>query len=57
MVIGNAAGGRRENIMVHEGNNDRDFTVGVSSNNLATNENTVNVKTLERVFSKVLTEK
>ena len=36
--------------MVNEGTNDRDFTVGTSSNNLATNENTVNVKTLERCF-------
>ena len=37
--------------MVNEGNTDRDFTVGTYSDNLATNENTVNVKTLERCFN------
>ena len=36
--------------MVSEGTNDRDFTVGTSSNNIAINESTVNVKTLERCF-------
>ena len=51
MIIGNAASERQENIMVNEGTNDRDFTVGTTSNNLATNEKTVNVKTLERCFS------
>ena len=33
MVIGNAANGRQENFVVNEGTNDRDFTVGASSNN------------------------
>ena len=37
--------------MVNEGTNDRDFTVGTSSNNIAINESTVNVKTLERCFN------
>ena len=37
-------------IVVNEGTNDGDFTVGISSDNLVTNENTVNVKTLERCF-------
>ena len=37
--------------MVNEGTNDRDFTVRTSCNNSATNESTVNVKTLERCFS------
>ena len=37
--------------MVSEGTNDRDFTVGTSSNNTVINESTVNVKTLERCFS------
>ena len=32
--------------------NDRDFTVGTSSTNVAINENTVSVKTLERCFNK-----
>ena len=34
--------------MVKEGTNDRDFTFGTFSNNIAINENTMNVKTLER---------
>ena len=38
--------------MVNEGSNDQDFTVCTSSNILVTNENTVNVKTLERYFIK-----
>ena len=37
--------------MVNEGTNDRDFTVGTSSNNIAINESTVNVKTLEKCFN------
>ena len=49
--IGNAASERQENIMVNEGTNDRIFTVGTCSNNSATNENAVNVKTLERYFN------
>ena len=50
MIIGNAASERQENIVVNEGTNDRDFTVGTSSNNTAINENTMNVKTLEMCF-------
>ena len=37
--------------MVNEGTNDRDFTVGTSSNSIAINESTINVKTLERCFN------
>ena len=37
--------------MVKEGTNDRDFTVGTSSNSLMTNESTTNVKTLEWWFN------
>ena len=51
MVFGNAASERQENIVVNEGTNDRDFTVGTSSNNIAINESTVNVKTLENCFN------
>ena len=51
MIIGSAANERQENIVVNEGINDRDFTVGTSSNNTAVNENMVNVKTLERCFN------
>ena len=50
IIISNAAGDRPENIMVNGGTNDRDFTIGTSSNNLTTNENTVSVKTLGRCF-------
>ena len=51
MIIGNAVSERQENIVVSEGINDRDFTVGNSGNNMAINESTVNVKTLERCFN------
>ena len=57
MIIGNVASEGQENIMVGEGTNDRDFTVGTSSNNIANNENTMNVKTLESVLMKRLTGK
>ena len=33
MIIGNITSERQENIVVDEGTNDRDFTVGTSSNN------------------------
>ena len=51
IIISNAAGDRPENIMVNGGTDDRVFTVGTSSNNLTTNENTMNVKTLGRRFN------
>ena len=51
IIIGNTASERQENVTVNEGNNDRDFTVGISSNNLITNENALNVETLERCFN------
>ena len=51
IIIGNTASERQENVMVNEDTSDRDFTVGTCSNNSATNENTVNVKTLERCFN------
>ena len=51
MVIGNAASERQGNAVVIEGTNDRDFTVGTSSNNTVIIENTVNVKKLERCFN------
>ena len=52
MLIGNAVSETQENIVVSEGTNNRDFTVGASSNNMAINENAMNVKTLERCFNK-----
>ena len=54
MVIGNTASERRENIGVNEGTIDRDSTVGTSSSNVAINESTVNVKTLERFFNETI---
>ena len=51
VVIGNAASGTQESIVVNEDTNDRDFTVGASSNNTVVNESTMNVKTLERCFN------
>ena len=51
MVIGNAASERQENVLVNEGANDRDFTVGISNINSVVNENAMNVKTLERCFN------
>ena len=40
MIIGNAVSERQENIVVNEGTNGRDFTVGTSSNNIAINKST-----------------
>ena len=37
LVIGNAASERQENIVVNEGSNDRDFTIGTCSNNSVDN--------------------
>ena len=51
MIIGNAASERQENTVVNEGINDRDFTVGISSNDSVANGNAMSVKTLERCFS------
>ena len=51
MIIGIAVSERQEHIVVNEGTNDLDFTVGTSSNNIAINESTVNVKTLGRCFN------
>ena len=51
IIIGNAASERQEIFIINEGTNDHDFTVGTSSNSSATNENTVNVKTLKRCFN------
>ena len=51
IIIDNTASERREKILVNEGTSDRDFTVGTSGKKLVTNENTVNMKTLERCFN------
>ena len=51
MIIGNAVSERRENAVVHEGTNDRDFTVGTSNNDSVIIGNSVSVKSLERCFN------
>ena len=51
MISVNTASERAENIVVSEGTNYRDFTVGTSSNNTTINESTANLKTLERCFN------
>ena len=51
MITGNAACESQEIIVVGKGTNGRVFTVGSSSKNIANNESTVNVQTLERCFN------
>ena len=51
MIIGNTASERQENIVVNEGTNDQDFTVGTSNVSTAMNKNAMTVKTLERCFN------
>ena len=51
IIIGNAVSKGQENAVVNEGTNDRDFTVGTSSNDSIVNGNAMSVKTLERCFN------
>ena len=51
MITGNAASERQESVVVNEGTNDKDFTVGTSNVCSIINENALNVKTLERCFN------
>ena len=51
MIIGNTSSEREENVVVNEGTNDRDFTVGTSNNDSVVNGNAMSVKTLERCFN------
>ena len=51
MIIGNAFSERQGNAVVNEGTNDRDFTVGTSSNDSIVNANAMSLKTLERCFN------
>ena len=51
MIIGNAAKESQGNVVVNEGTNDQDFTVGTSNVSSIINENAMNVKTLERCFN------
>ena len=51
MIFGNAVSERQENAVANEGTNDRDFTVGTSSNDSIVNGNAMSVKTLEKCFN------
>ena len=52
MIIGNAVSEKQENVVVNEGTNDRDFTVGTSNNDSIFNGNAMSVKTLKGVLTK-----
>ena len=54
IIIGNTASDIKENTVVHEGPKDGYFTVVTSINNLAINEFTVNVKTLEKCLIEII---
>ena len=51
VIIGNASSERQENTVADGGINDRDLTVGTSSDNSVVNGNAMNVRTLERCFT------
>ena len=51
VIIGNTTSERQEHVVVSEGTNDRDFTVGTSNVSAVVNENVLSVKTLERRFN------
>ena len=57
MIFGNAVSERQENTVVNEGSDDRDFTVGSSSNDPVVNANAMSVKTLERCFNERIDKK
>ena len=54
MIIGNAVSERQENVVVNEGTNDRNFTVGTSNNDSVVNGNAMSMKTLERCFNETI---
>ena len=51
MIIGNVVSERQESVVVNEGTNDRDFTVGTSNNGSVISGNAMGMKTLERCFN------
>ena len=57
MIIGNAVTDRQENVMVNEGTNDRNFTVGTSNIESVIKGNEMSVKTLERCFNERIDRK
>ena len=48
MIIGNAVSERQANVVVNKGTNNRNFTVGTSSNDSIVNGNAMSAKSLER---------
>ena len=57
MIFGKATSERQENVVVNEGTNDQDFTVGTSNVSSIVNENALNVKNLERRFNEKIYRK
>ena len=55
--IPNTMSDRRGNAAINEGTVDQDFGINNSGSNSATNQNLVNVKTLERYFNEGLIKK
>ena len=51
VIIGYAASGRQQNVVVNDGTIDQEFTVNNNGSNLTASENAVNVQTLERCFN------
>ena len=51
MIIGNVVSERLESVVVNEGTNDRDFTVGTCNNDSVINGNAMGMKTLEKCFN------
>ena len=51
MIIGNTVRESKENAVVNEGTNDRDFTVSTSNDDSVNNGNVKSMKTLERCFN------
>ena len=51
MIIANTSSAREENVVVNDGTDDRDFTVGTSNNDPVVNGNAISVKTLEWCFN------
>ena len=57
IIIGNTASESREKTVVNKGTKDRDSAIDTSSNNIAVNENTVNLKILEWCFNERIDRK
>ena len=57
MIIGNAVSERQESVVVNEGTDDRDFTVGTSNNHSVFSGNAMSVKLWKGVLTKELIEK